>query len=256
MDLIMLAGGEAGSRLASYSEKGLKALIRFGKEYMVNLTLENFRKSKMIKRIYVVGNPVLKDFLKEGTFDEFVEEKGEVIENVLKALSGPKIDRSKKVLVSACDIPMVPPGAIDNFSGFCINSHYEAIYPVVTKDVYDRKYPSAPRTWFYCAENTYTGGNFVAVLPEAVFRNEGIITRVYQNRKNPLKLAALFGMKVILKYQAGLLTKKDVEAAVTSAIRIPSFGFVSSFAELVVDVDKPADYSVILDCLRRLEQAL
>lgn len=251
MDLIMLAGGKAEGQLARHSESGFKSLIKFGGEYMVNLCLDNFRKAKLIKRIFVVGPPEIKSRLREGLFDEFVEERGAVIENVLFTLEKPGIDRSRKVLVSACDIPLVGPRAIDNFAGFCVNSPYEAIYPVVTKDVYDEKYSSAPRTWFYCAENVYTGGNFVAVLPEAVFRNETIIRKVYENRKNPLKLAALFGIKVILRYQAGMLTKKDVEAAVTSAIKIPSFGFVSACPELVVDVDKPADYSVILDCLER-----
>jgi hypothetical protein len=78
--------------------------------------------------------------------------------------------------------------------------------------------------------------------PEVFFKNEKIIFEVFNNRKNPVKMAALFGVKLLLKYKMGYATKEDAVRAVQDIVKTPCATFVSRFAEIVFDVDKMSDY--------------
>ena len=248
MDLIFLAGGAVSD--ISLKEKafcGYKALIKFEGQFMANITLSAFRNARYIKNIYLAAPNEIKQHINPGYYDKFIPCSGDMLDNLLIAINNDKINKSKKIIISSCDLPLLTPAAVDNFAGFSLNSRFEAIYPVVTKKNYDLKYHEAPRTWIKCHEETYTGGNFISITPDIILKNIEIIKNIYLNRKNPLKLASTLGIKTLLKYQAGLLTKKHVEAVAESIIKTPSFGFVSEFGEIVLDIDKIGDYSVALE---------
>ncbi len=247
MDLLFLAGGFVSEvNLREKALNGYKALIKLNENFIADITLAAFRKSRYIKKIYVAAPPDIKRYLNAGHYDEFIQCDGTMLDNVMFTITNGRIDKTKKIIISSCDLPFLTSAAIDNFAGFCLNSNFEAIYPVVTKKVYDLKYSAAPRTWFKCHDDTYTGGNFISIKPEVILKNIEIIKNIYSDRKNPLKLASILGFKTLIKYQAGLLTKKHVEDVAESIIKTPCFGFVSEFSEIVMDIDKIGDYSVAL----------
>lgn len=242
MDVIMLAGGSAGPELADVSECGRKALVRIKGDYMVNLTLRAFKDARLRNKLFLVGNDDIKKRVPSEYYDYFIYEGGDILENVSRGLSHEKIDRSRKVMITSCDIPLIGHEAVDNFIGFSQNSKADVIYPVVEKPVYDARFEGTRRTWYYCMDSTYTGGNFIAMKPEVFFKNEKIIFEVFNNRKNPVKMAAMFGVKLLLKYKMGYATKEDAVSAVENIVKTPCGTFVSRFAEIVFDVDKMSDY--------------
>jgi|GEM_PF-6667042 len=251
MDVLLLAGGPAGPELAPYATEAYKALLRIGGEYMVNIVLNSFRSAKLVKKIFVVGNVDIKDYINESLYDHFIAEGDSMLDNVLKGFEHKEIERDKKLMISACDIPFVTSDAIDNFIGFSLNTPFEAVYPVVEKKTYDAMFKDARRTWYQCKDGTFTGGNFISTSAAAVFKNIDMIKKIYENRKNPIKMTSIFGVKLLLKYEMGSMTKKDAEKAVYDATGMQCSGFVSNFAEIVFDIDKLSDYNVLLQCFKR-----
>lgn len=247
MDVIMLAGGDAGPELSPVCENGRKALAKIKGEYMVNLTLRAFKEAKLRNYIFLVGGGDEKKAVPAEYYDYFIEEGADILENVSRALSHKNIDRKRKVMITSCDIPLITHEAVDNFMGFSQNSKADVIYPVVEKHVYDARFPDTRRTWYYCMDSTYTGGNFIAIKPEVFFSNEELIREVFENRKNPVRMAALFGVKLLLKYKMGYATKEDAVAAVQEIIKSPCGTFVSRFAEIVFDIDKMSDYKKVCE---------
>lgn len=242
MDVIMLAGGFAGPELNEVSYNGFKSLVKFGDEFMVNLTLRAFKESKLRGSLFLLAGPEVKSLVKPDYYDYFIPEGADIIDNVSKALSHDKIDKNKKIMITSCDIPLIDHQAVDNFIGYSQNSNYDAIYPIVEKSVYDAKFAGTRRSWYYCKDGTYTGGNFICIKPDIFFKNKDIFIDIFENRKNPVKIAALFGIKLLLKYKMGLASKKDALDAVYNIIKTPCAAFESKFAEIVFDIDKASDY--------------
>jgi len=242
MDVIMLAGGSAGPELKEFTDNGYKSLLKFGDEFMINLTLRAFKESKLRGCLFLLAAPEVKNLVKSDYYDHFIPEGADIFDNVLKALSHDKIDKSKKIMITSCDIPLISHQAVDNFIGYSQNVNCDAIYPLVEKSVYDAKFAGTRRSWYYCKDGTYTGGNFICVKPDIFFKNKDMFIDIFENRKNPVKIAALFGVKLLLKYKMGLASKKDALDAVYNVIKTPCAAFESKYAEIVFDIDKASDY--------------
>lgn len=242
MDIIMLAGGLAGAELNEVSDKGYKALVKIKSEFMANLTLRAFKESKLRGSLFLLAGDEVKNYINADYYDYFIPEGSDIIDNISKALSHDKIDKNKKLIITSCDIPLISHQAVDNFIGYSQNSNYDAIYPIVEKSLYDSKFENTRRSWYYCKDGTYTGGNFICIKPDIFFKNKDIFMDIFENRKNPIKIAALFGVKLLLKYKMGLASKKDALDAVYNIIKTPCAAFESKFAEIVFDIDKMSDY--------------
>lgn len=242
MDVIMLAGGRAGADLLQAADRGYKALVKIKNEFMVNLTLKAFKESKLRGRLFLTAGDEIKNAVPPQYYDYFINEGENILENISRSLSHDKIDKNKKIMITSCDIPLINHEAVDNFIGYSQNCSFDAIYPVVEKSVYDSKFKNTRRTWYYCKDGTYTGGNFICIKPDIFFKNKEIISDIFENRKNPLKIAGLFGVGLLLKYKMGLASKKDALDAVYNIIKTPCAAFESRYAEIVFDIDKMSDF--------------
>ncbi len=250
MNVIMLAGGSAPEELKPFSSSGHKASIKFSNDYMINLTLRAFKESKLRDKLLLLAPAEIKNIVNNEYYDYFIPEGQDIIDNIYKALSHEIINKDKKVVITSCDIPLINGKAIDNFIGYSQNSNFDAIYPIVEKLIYDDKFLNTRRSWYYCQDGTYTGGNFICIKPEVFYKNKILFTGIYENRKNPVKTAALFGIKLLLKYKLGRLSKKDALKEVYNIIKTPCSAFESKYPEIVFDIDKLSDYNKCAEYIR------
>ena len=148
---------------------------------------------------------------------------------------------AEHLLLITSDLPLITAKAIDDFVRRSLGSGAEVCYPIIPKDSCERRFPGGRRTYVRLREGTFTGGN--AVLTTRIFleRSQALIARLYAARKNPLKLAALFGIPFILGLLTGRLTIPQLEARASAIISGQVAAIISHYPELGFDVDKVED---------------
>jgi hypothetical protein len=77
-----------------------------------------------------------------------------------------------------------------------------------------------------------------------VLQQQELIRRLFAMRKNPLKLATLFGPMFILGLLTGRLTLAGLEARASRIIGGRVAAVISAYPELGFDVDKLADLEI------------
>lgn len=242
MDVVILAGGNVNFELSKYCIDNKKALLKLNNLFLIEKVLGEFKKSKLVNKIFIVGSESIKNNISNQLYDYFIYEGNNIIDNLDKIFSHEKINLEKKVLISACDLPFITTSAINNFINFAINNNAVAIYPVVEKNNYEKVFKNTKRTWFNCKDGTYTGSNFIVIKPKVFLKNKSLINEIINNRKNPLKLAQIFGISFVLKYQLGYITPSDVVNMASSLIKMPCATLISNFPEIAFDIDKLEDY--------------
>ncbi|MEQ8237081.1 MAG: hypothetical protein ABRQ23_09900, partial [Syntrophomonadaceae bacterium] len=117
----------------------------------------------------------------------------------------------------------------------------DVYYPITSRAVNERKFPGVRRTYVKLKEGVFTGGNLFLlrsqVIPACVEIGEKLVAR----RKNPLAIAQLFGLGLVLSYLLGRLSIKQAEKRFYKVSGVRGKGIISPYAEVGVDVDKPDD---------------
>lgn len=242
-DAVILAGGENSSELRKIAPFENEALIIIGNYPMIYFVYQALRAVPAINRI-VVSGPVgaLRSILPRDERLFFVEGGANAILSFAHAaeLLQEQII-SPKVLAIPTDVPFITPEAIRDFLTRCEASEADLYYPITSKEVNDRKFPGVLRTYVRLQDGTFTGGNLFmlrsAIIPQCLEMGEKLVRR----RKNPLAMARLFGLGMVAQYLLGRLSIEKVEKRFFAVMGLRGKGIVSPYAEVGVDVDKPAD---------------
>lgn len=154
--------------------------------------------------------------------------------------------RNEKILFICDDIPMLTTEAVTDFLQQCESlPDGEIFYPVVSKEVCLNTYPTASRTFAPLSDGRYTGGNMVLVTAKAVADARKKAREIYARRKDPWKLCAWLGWKIALKAIFGKLTAQEVAKCCTEIFNLQCHAVISTYPEIAMDIDKPADWKLL-----------
>ncbi len=241
-DAVILAGGENSSELKKIAPYSNEALIVIGNYPMIYFVYRALRETPNINNI-VVSGPIesLQNILPHDERLFFAEGGQNAMETFAKGADFLKGKISEKVLAVPTDIPFITPEAISNFLSSCESSDAELYYPVTSKEVNDRKYPGVTRTYVRLKDGIFTGGNLFLLRSDIIPACLDFGQKVISRRKDPLAIASLFGIGLVLRYLLGQLTIKSAEKRLFKVAGIRGKGIISPYAEVGVDVDKPGD---------------
>lgn len=242
-DAIILAGGESSSELKKLAPYDNEALILIGQYPMIFYVYRALRESPLIRNI-VISGPIdaLRNLFakEEGLY--FVDSGGNAVESFLNAVQFLKEKSiSEKLLILPTDIPFITKEAIEDFIGRCNRDEADFYYPVTSKEVNEMKFPRVARTYVKLKEGVFTGGNLFFIRTAKIDDMVGIAKRLVERRKNPLAIARLFGLNLVLRYIIGRLTIQAAEKRFYEVTQIKGKAVISPYAEVGVDVDKPSD---------------
>lgn len=238
MDAIILAGMQT----IKYSlESGNKALLDINGRMMIEYVLDAVRNSGDVKRVLVVG-PVelLKERLKG--YADVIDAGGTVMENLVAGIK--HLSSEGSILVLTSDIPLLTTEAVNDFIHRSKETKADFCYPVVDKKVSQSKYPEMERTYVRIKEGRFTGGNIFYIDPGVLKERMGIAQRLYEARKNPMKMAAILGFGFLLRLVLGILTIDKAEKVFSRVMNIRAKVVISEYPEIGNDVDKPIDIMV------------
>jgi len=242
IDAVVLAGSYNDGPLKECSPARYEALIRIGPKTMVEYVVEALLNVRQIRRILVVGPEEELSPLLASARVQVTGAPGGIMENVEAGLS--RLPGEKRVLLVTSDIPMLTARSVEDFLGLCKDMSGDFYYPIISKQVVERRFASTRRTYVTLKEGVYTGGNLFLLNPsifkQCVQKGQMLI----EQRKNPLKLCQLIGLSFLIKYLLHALTIRDVQEKVSELLGIRGEVVISQYPELGVDVDKPDDLRI------------
>ncbi len=248
MDALVLAGGPFDDLAAHTQGAPNKAFVEITGVTLVERTLRALRNASTIERIIVVAPTATHGHSALAHADEFRPDGVRIRDSLRNGLAG--LDSNTDLLVSASDLPILTPEAIDDFVSRARVADADLTYGCVEKHTHLAKYPDAPHTWARLRDGTYCGTGFITLRPRVWPALEIVIERLGEARKNPLKLASLFGWRVLWRFALRRLSIAQAEARASHVIGAKVRAIVSPYAEIGINVDRVSDIAVAEKLLR------
>jgi molybdopterin-guanine dinucleotide biosynthesis protein A len=253
--IVVLAGGKASMEMEAATGVNNRALIEVGGKPMLLRVVEALRDSEHCGEITVVGKVPPSDFYTR------LPDKGDFVSN---AVSGAvAYGDAPFVLICTCDLPFLTGEAVTDFVTAALEkaaqSGASVIYPVVPVGRCYQRFPGLKRTALKLKEAHFTGGNMMLTRPQFIISQRQRIADAYRARKSPLRLANMLGWDMILRLLVSqtlmphVLTLPLLEKRISQLIAGPARVFVSAYPEIATDLDKPSDYTAVVNIFRRLE---
>ncbi len=234
MSAVILGGG-AHDVLAQHAGVASKALVPYAGRPLVAYVLEALRGCPAIGDIVYVGEkaPVVTEVVTQivPAGETFIESLSLGLEAALG------LEPQASVLVTTADLPWLRSEAVADFVRAAQGA--DLAYPVIRKETAQAQFPGQRRTFVRLREGRVTGGNMMLLSPRMVPVLLPFAERAYQDRKNPLALARLFGFDFILRLLVGQLGLRAIEARAGQILGLPVRALVTPHAGIGADVDCP-----------------
>ena len=148
-----------------------------------------------------------------------------------------------RVLVATADLPHLTPEAVR----FLLERAPEAalVYPIVPKERVEARFPGNRRTYARLREGTFTGGNLLLLDKALFFQALPLARRAVALRKNPLALARMVGLDILLKLLLGRLSLLEVEARAKRILGVEARAGAPEILDLLARIDDPAARAAI-----------
>ena len=145
------------------------------------------------------------------------------------------------VAITAADLPFLDGPAVDDFLARAVQRNADVAYGIVERHTHEGAYPAIRHTWAHLRDGTYCGSGLFAIRPRALGSLERFLDELGLARKNPFRLAAIFGYDILLRYALRRLSVADAEARATALLGVRAAAIVSPFAQTAFNVDHPRD---------------
>ncbi len=242
IDAVVLAGGPQDDVALLQPGAPNKAFVEIGDVTLVGRVLGALRGCASVGRIVVVAPPSMKAHRDLAIADELRPDGVRIIESLRNGLAGFQEDVA--VLIAASDLPVLTEPAVENFVSGVKALDADVVYGCVERQVHLQRFPEIPHTWARMHDGTFCGGGIVAIKPRSLPMLERFIERLGAARKQPFKLASLFGWDLLARFAVGRLTIAQAEARAAKLLHAPVRALVSPYPETAVNVDRPSDVAL------------
>ncbi|MCS7235763.1 MAG: nucleotidyltransferase family protein [Armatimonadota bacterium] len=248
VDAAVLAGGGREGGLPEGVPN--KAFLPVAGKPLVQRVLEAVRASQRVRRMVLVV-PAAPPEEVTRLADWVLQDRGDLLANVEAATRA--LDQAEWVLACAADLPLLTGKAVDSFLQACESREADFYYGIVRREDLEARYPGARKTFVRVREGFFTGSSLVLFRPAVLERVRPLLQQAVEARKNPARLASLFGGGYVVKYLTGRLTVADVERRARELTGLRGAAVVCPDPEVALDVDadKPQNLQVAEQVLLR-----
>jgi molybdopterin-guanine dinucleotide biosynthesis protein A len=242
VNAVVLAGGARDAVCDGTPNAPNKAFVPIAGRTLVERTLDALRAVPRVAHIVAVApagalaEPAL------AAADERRPSGARIADSLRLALAGFAPD--EHVLVAASDLPILTPEAVDEFIDCVLARDCDIAYACVEKRVHEAAFAGVPHTWATLRDGCYCGGGVIALRPRAFPALERFLGRLAAARKNPLRLASIFGYDVLARYALRMLRVADAEARASRLLGVNVRAIPCAHAEIAVNVDRPGDVAI------------
>lgn len=240
VNAVVLGGGDGEPVDGAEGPKGLVEIL--GRS-MIEWVIDALREAKTVNRIAVVvpTGSHIPDAVRAKA-DVIVENDGTFTENALAGIDA--VRDGKHLLGVSADVPAITGEAVDDFLVRSLSAGVDFAYPLIRKETMEAQFPGSVRTYVKIKDGLVTGGNFLMGSAEFGENVQQIFQKLFETRKNPLKMARVVGVKFVAKFASGSLDVHDVEVKLEEFFGAPCAAIFTEYASLGADVDKLVDLEI------------
>jgi GTP:adenosylcobinamide-phosphate guanylyltransferase len=252
MDAIVLAGGKLPPEdPASASVPGaLKCLQPVGGRTMLQWSLDALSDAPGIGRVIVVGVPPETPLACAHPL-EVMPAEPDMIRSLQAAAArlapqgAAAAPRSAQVLVVSADAPLVTGEMLTWMRDRALEGGADVTICTVERAVMEARFPGAKRTYVRLRDAELCGGDVAAFRLAIADRGVELAERLVRARKHPWQIAAIVGPGTLAALMAGRLTLAQALRALDARLDLKLNVLVSPYAEMAMDVDKPAQLALV-----------
>lgn len=236
-------------------------LLQVNGEPMIMHVYKALCRSKYMQKIIVVAAPEIEEALnlKENPKVVFVEDRGDAARNVEFGIE--EISKGDLIMFIPSDLVLVTPQGLDSLLERVLEEKdVDIFFPIISREVCEKKYPEERRTYARFKEGQYTGAHIEFLRPapflehaDRVKANKENLYNIYYMRKNTLGIARFLGLKLTLKYIFGTLSPGDVENHVFEKYNVSAKALYWDDPDLSTDLSEPRDIQMIQRVLKERE---
>lgn len=240
VDALVLAGGSLKGDPTRH-----RSLLAFGGRTLAEIAAAACFEAGSVRRVcFVAPAAVLERLPPEPPKPVIaIEATADLVRNVVAGAEA--LGRDALVAIVTGDLPFITGETIDAFVDECARVEADGFYPVLAKDVLEARYPGTKRTYGRTRDGVLTGGNIFLVKASVLLDNQGLMRRLYDARKSPLRLAGVVGVPLLVKFALGLMSIADAERRVSELVGAPVRAVRTARPEIGIDVDKPEDVAFV-----------
>lgn len=168
--------------------------------------------------------------------------------DLLEAGGGEEVLTSNLLLMTV-DIPLLTAQQLGEFISLAQALEADGVWPIVERARVEERFPGSQRTYVRTQQGTFTGGNAFMVRPHLLRENSELLRRAYSSRKNPMALAGLFGMGLVMKLMSGRISLPELEEWFSRRFNARLKLMLFDYPEIAVDIDKYSDYLLAREML-------
>ena len=233
-DFILPAGGRIDDHFARVALTPYKPLIKVH-DYMVGINRVILVAPKEVQDAYGIRVP------------NKLNDTGDLSKNITMAIRELKADggTTAKVIILTTDLPFIEGKHIQKFIEMC-RPDADICVPLISKDEYLDRFPSASGTFAKLKDGEYTLGCIYLMNPDTFLKILPQVESVVANRKSLPKMAKLLGGGFVWKYITKSLTTTDVVRKVETILGCRVGLVQGGPAEFAYDIDDLKDYEYAL----------
>ncbi len=242
IDAIVLAGGAPDAVAALAREAPNKAFVPIAGRTLVERTLAALRATPGVGRIVVVAPHAARERSELALADEVRDDGRTMLASLRSGVRAAAVDRP--ILICASDLPLLNRVALEEFLELAFFRDADVVYGCVERATHERHFTGVPHTWARLREGQFASAGVVTLRPRVLPALDGLLGRLGVARKNPLRLASIFGPYVLARYALRRLSLSDVEQRASELLGAPAAAAVCSHAEIAINVDRPSDVAL------------
>lgn len=226
---------------------------------MIMHVYQALRGSKYIQKIVVFAAPEVEKCLdlEDDPMTSFVVDRGDAAKNVQFGVD--EVSKGDLIMFIPSDLVLVTSKGLDDLIERAMNEkNVDAIFPLVSREACERKYPHKARTYGRFKEGQYTGAHVEFLRPDLfldhadeVKAQKDNLYNLYYMRKKTLGAVRFLGIKLTLKYIFGTLSVRDIEQHVHDKYQITAKAIFWDDADLTTDLSEPSDIQMISRALQQ-----
>jgi CTP:molybdopterin cytidylyltransferase MocA len=247
-DAVVTAGGTLPKESSLYNpdQGGLKALLPVAGKPMLQWVLDVLSASSVVRNIVVVGLPPEVALSSQKPL-VYIADQGEMLANIIAGARWVlEHDPSQQnALLVSSDIPGIRVEMLEWLAQNANESSMDLYYTVIERQAMERRFPTSNRTYLRLKDREVCGGDIHVFRLQAVLEKDPLWKQIIDQRKNPLRQAALVGFDTLFGIFTRTLTLDQTVANVCRRLHLNARALVSPYAEMGMDVDKPHQFEIM-----------
>lgn len=154
------------------------------------------------------------------------------------------------LLITTADHALLTAEMVKYFCTKCVESGADVCAGLTSSQTILARYPESVRTYLKFRDGMYSGSNLFSLMSVKGIKGPEVWRQAEQHRKQPWKIAKVFGPGLLIAYLLRRLTLMEAFEKIGAKLGIKVAPITMPFAEAAIDVDNPQDLKLVEIILR------